>query len=1068
MKIIICFAILFISLKRVHAQENLHINGTVISAAELKPLPEVSIIVKGTKISTTSGDKGSFSLWVPKGHTIVISHVGYTTKELKTDSLSSEPFTIILSQIAVTLNNVTVSTGYEQMNKSSTTGSFEKIDKDLFNRSTSTSILSRLDGIAGSLLFDNRQGSDAPLQLRGISSLGFASTSPLIVLDNFPYEGDINDINPNDVESVTLLKDAAASSIWGATAGNGVIVITTKKGQFNQPVKLSLVSNLTITPKPDLFTQKNMSTSDYIDVEQFLFNKGFYDYSLNNTYNYPPISPVVEILAKERAGTITEADANNQINMLRPLDVRNDFEKYLYRPEVLQQYNLNLSGGSKTFKYMVSGGYNRNLATLVGDRDDQFTFRTDNSYIPVKNLQLDVAANYTQNTTISNSPGGYNDISIFGNGSALYPYTQLADAAGNPLPINVLYSGSFTDTAGEGMLLDWKYSPLNELKNVNRNTGTNALIANIGLRYSFSKALTAEIKYQYQNTQANSSTIYGVNSFEASNLINQFTQYDGTNLTYIVPYGSILDAGQNIIKGYAWRGQLDFNKGAGTKNSIHAIAGAETRETQNSSATYRTYGYDDKLNFTNVDYVNPYPTFDNVAGYSTIPSGNGFSSTLERYVSVYANADYTYNRQYNFSASFRKDASNLFGVNANQKWIPLWSAGAGWNISSASFYHLQWLPFLKLRASYGYGGNVSHTVSALTTIRSNPAAWQPIINVPYNYIQNYPNPDLRWEKVGMANIGMDFSAFSNRISGSIEYYRKNSTDLIGSKSIDPTLGTYNIFTNSADLKGHGWDITFNSVNIATKGFKWETNFIFSFVKNKVAKYLDEDAYTVGYTSDGQYINPIQGYEPYLIVSYKWAGLDSTGNPLGYVNGKKSSDYYAIQNTPLVDQSIGGSAIPHFFGAFRNTVSCKNLSLSFNITYKLGYYFRKPSLNDYNLFYYGKGNPEYSKRWQKPGDEKITNVPALLYPVDNSRETFYQYADINVEKADNIRLSDIRLSYQLPFKALKRFSFQRFELFAYLSNLNLLIWKANKVGLDPEFPTGLKTPPSASFGITTNF
>jgi TonB-linked SusC/RagA family outer membrane protein len=1067
MKIILCFLIFLLSRNSAEAQKELIITGTVISAKDQKPLWGVTLTVKGTLISTTSGEHGTFSLKVQKNQVITISHVGYEKKELNADSISS-PVTIILSESAITMNDVVVSTGYQQMKKANTTGSYEKINSELFNRSTGTSILSRLDGIAGSVFFDKRQGSDAPIQLRGISSLGFASTSPLIILDNFPYEGDLNNINPNDVESVTILKDAAASSIWGAKAGNGVIVVTTKKGQFNQPVKLSLNENIIITQKPDLFTEKNLTTSDYIDMEQMLFNKGFYDYSLSNTYNYPPVSPIVQILAKEQSGTITQTDANNQINLLRNSDVLNDFEKYLYRPGLTQQYNLNLSGGSKNFKYLLSGGYNRNNATLVGNRNAQFTFRSDNTFIPAKNLQLDVAVGYTQNNLTNNSPGGYHDISIFANGSALYPYTRLADDLGNPLPVDVFYSGNFTDTAGAGILLNWKYTPLNELKNVSRTTGTNALIADVGLRYSFSKALNAEIKYQYQNTQGNLSTIYNANSFQASNLINEFTQYDGSNVTYIVPYGSILDAGQNNLQGYGLRGQINFNEIINKKNLINVIGGAEIRQTGTTSNNYRTYGYDDKLNFTNVDYVNAYPTFDNIAGNATIPSANGFSSMLERYVSIYANANYTFNKLYTFSGSFRKDASNLFGVKANQKGIPLWSAGAGWNISSENFYNLKWLPFLKLRATFGYGGNVSHTVSALTTIHYNPAAWQPIINVPYNYIQNYPNPDLQWEKVGMANIGFDFGSANSRITGSIEYFQKNATDLIGSKSIDPTLGTFNIFTNSANLRGHGFDIVINSANIVTRNFRWETNFLFSSLKNKIVKYLDKDAYTIGYTSDGQYINPIQGYEPYLIVSYKWAGLDSAGNPLGYVNGKESNDYYAIRNTPLAQQATGGSAIPHFFGSLRNTFSWKQLGLSFNITYKLSYFFRRPSLNDYNLFYYGKGNVEYSNRWQKPGDEKITNVPALLYPVDNDRETFYQYADINVEKGDQVRLNDARISYQLSSPALAELSLQRFQVFAYLSNLNILLWKANKAGLDPDFPTGLKTPISASFGITTNF
>lgn len=205
-----------------------------------------------------------------------------------------------------------------------------------------------------------------------------------------------------------------------------------------------------------------------------------------------------------------------------------------------------------------------------------------------------------------------------------------------------------------------------------------------------------------------------------------------------------------------------------------------------------------------------------------------------------------------------------------------------------------------------------------------------------------------------------------------------------------------------------------------------------------------------------------------MVSFRWAGLDALGNPLGYIDGKKSGNYDSLLSTPLKEQTVNGSAIPHYFGAFRNTFGWKGLTLSVNITYRLGYYFRRPSLNDYSLFINGIGNVEYNQRWQKPGDENTTNVPALLYPVDSRREQFYQYSDVNVEKADHCRLSDIRVGYGLSPKFIQKLSIQKFEVFVYFFNLNVLIWKANKANLDPEFPTGLKTPASMSFGIKTDF
>ena len=716
MKIITCIIITLFTTGAAYSQQTLRITGSVISTDDNNPIDRATITVKGGHISTLSGQDGKFSIAAGETDTLLVSHVGFLSRRIPVDSVAGKDVAIYLTQNSVALSNIAVSTGYQQFKKSNATGSYETVDKELFSRATGTSVLARLDGIAGSLMFDHRQQSEAPLQIRGISTLGYASAAPLIIVDNFPYQDDISNINPNDVESVTILKDAAAGSIWGARAGNGVIVITTKKGHLKEPTRLSFNADVISAQKPDLFARKDMSVADYIDVDQFLFKQGYYDGILNDPTNYTPVSPVAQILANQQSGIISEAEATNELNNLRSQDVRNDFEKYLYRPAITQQYGLTMSGGGNNYSYILSGGYDNTRTDLMGNRNERITIRSANTYVPVKNLEVQAAVSYTKTNTHQNSPGGYNDISIIGNGYALYPYTRLADDAGNALPVDILYNSNFTDTAGGGALLDWKYRPLDELKYRDFSTHSNAMVADAGIKYNFSHSLSTEIKYQYQYSQSNTENIFNVKSFESRNLINQFTQYDGTNLQYIVPYGGIMDAKRNTLSGYALRGQVNFNKVFHSLHVFNAIAGAEVRQTSLSGDSYRVYGYDDKLNSTSVDLVNAYPTFDNVYGYANIPGGTGFISTLDRYTSLYANADYTYNRLYTLSGSFRKDASNLFGARANQKGIPLWSAGGAWHISHENFYNLKWLPYLKLRATYGYSGNVSHTISALTTL----------------------------------------------------------------------------------------------------------------------------------------------------------------------------------------------------------------------------------------------------------------------------------------------------------------------------------------------------------------
>lgn len=1067
MKILLILILIVLSCSG-SAQQLLQISGTVVSSKNHAPITDATVNAKGTDIYTTTDNNGWFSLALSKRRVLVISHVQYETMHIDLDTLNTDkPLRIALEEKAVYLSDVIVSTGYEDINKRNTTGSFVKIDKELFNRGTDPSVLSRIDGIASAVFFDKRHNSDAPLQIRGISTLGFASTKPLIILDNFPYEGDISNIDPNIVESITILKDASAASIWGARAGNGVIVIKTETGSFKQPLQVSFNSNITFAKKPDLFDWQAMETSDYIDVEQFLYEKGYYNRNINNHRRYPPLSPVVNILIDKKNGEISEAEANKQIDKLRTYDVRNAFKKYLYQKGVTQQYSLNLQGGGEQYKYLLSCGYLNRLPVNVGNSNERISLYSRNSFEPVKKLHLDIGISYVQRNIISNNPGKYNDINIITTGVPLYPYTRFVDEDGNRTRIDYFYRGSFTDTAGAGKLLDWTYNPLDELENVKRSTNVDFITIDAGVQYQFTNHFNAEVSYQYQHSGTEGSTYFNVHSFEARHLINTFTQIEGNEVKYIVPLGGILDASESKFQAYSLRGQLNFDKTFNEKHDIHALAGAEVRQVRTHSNAHRTYGYDENLNFTNLDYLNRYPTIDNVGGNALIPAVNGFSSFLDRFTSIYGKADYIFDKRLLFSGSLRKDASNLFGVNTNQKGVPLWSVGGGWIISNEGFFNWKWLSFLKLRSTYGHSGNVSNSVAALTTLRYYPSADQHLTNLPYAVIFNYPNKKLRWERVGMINIGLDFETRNKRIGGSIEYYWKKSTDVLGAQQLDPTVGASFIVSNSAKISGNGLDIILHTRNISKDEFSWETNFLLSAVQNKVDEYLEE-GYTNGYTSSGISINPLPGHDPFAIISFEWAGLDSAGNPQGYINGKKSTDYRELLSTPLEQQIVAGSALPRIFGALRNSFAYKGVKLSFNITYRLAYYFRRPALNYYSLFRRGQGDAEFSKRWLKPGDENLTVVPSMIYPVSSRRERFYGSSEITVIRGDHIRISDARLSYELPHNLIKQFSIKSCEIYGYWSALNILIWKGNDLGIDPDFPSGMKDSKRLTLGLNIQF
>ncbi|QES88748.1 TonB-dependent receptor [Rhizosphaericola mali] len=317
----------------------------------------------------------------------------------------------------------------------------------------------------------------------------------------------------------------------------------------------------------------------------------------------------------------------------------------------------------------------------------------------------------------------------------------------------------------------------------------------------------------------------------------------------------------------------------------------------------------------------------------------------------------------------------------------------------------------------------------------------------------------------MINIGIDFGIKNHLLNGSIEYYQRTSTNLLGLSPLAPSMGLSQYTGNTADMKGHGFDITLNSNNIQGI-FSWQTNFLFSYTIDKVTNYKVQQSSANSYLNPGT-IFPQVGKPLFTLSSYKWMGLDDKGNPQGLVDGNPSQQYNSIiTSTNLESLDYNGPSSPPYFGSLRNTFSYKQLSISFNIIYKFGYYFRRTSINYYNLFNgdYNQDNDDYDHRWQNPGDEKHTNVPSLIYPADNNRDAFYTYSSALVEKGSHVRLQDIQLIYSLSKKQFPLCPFNDIRIYGYINNIGLL-WRANKYNIDPDYANGgIPAPRTYALGL----
>ncbi|RLJ72637.1 SusC/RagA family TonB-linked outer membrane protein [Pedobacter alluvionis] len=1059
MRRLLLMIVLLFCASLVGAQESLR---GVVRDVSGKAVSGVS--VKGAAVEVFSGEDGGFVLSGKAGKVrLSFSAMNFD----KLDTLVSLPFSGLLEVVLVgmerQLETVEVSTGYQRLPKERATGSFLQLSGKVLNEQVGTGIIARLEGITSSLSVDRKSngGEGYGIIIRGIGTLQ-GPRSPLIVLDNFPYEGDINNINPNDVESITVLRDAAAASIWGARAGNGVIVINTKKARFNDKLKVSFSGSLKVTGKPDQYYQSKISVDDFIDLENFLFDKGYYT-SFEVGTARAPLSEVVELRIAARDGLINAGDAKSRIDVLRSYDLRRDLDRYVFQNATAQQYSLQMGAGSEKRNWLLSAGFDHNVSSLAAPFS-RYNLKAEQNFKVTSRLTL------TGNLmlTYTNSKNGRTDPSQINSATGMLPpYTRLADENGNSLPVITDYRTGYISSAGNGKFLDWRYYPLEDYKYTRSVNNVNDVLASFRASYQVLDWLKVAATYQFEQQDGKIKSVNTPQSYLVRNLVNIFSSIDaGGTLKRNIPLGSIVDQDYSLLQGHNMRAQADIDKVMG-RHALSGIIGGEIRSNGTETNAGRVYGLNESTLTTSVvNYLDPVKTF--VTGnLEYITNRDAFGKTLNRYVSTFANLAYTFDDRYTLSLSGRRDASNLFGLKTNDKWNPLFSSGFSWDISKEKFWRSSLISFLKLRTTFGASGNTDPRSTAVTTITY--AGFNSVFTqTPYAFLSNYANPELKWERVFMFNAALDFGFRENRIKGSLEYYRKKSVDLLALTPIDLTAGVgATIVKNSGVIQGDGVDLELSSRNLTGK-FSWTTDFFLNYYKDKVLKNYNSTFNGRGKLNGNVSYTGLVGYPLYGMISFKWAGLDpATGDPQGILNGAVSKNYDALMGSSLKfeDMVYHGTALPIFSGGLGNSFSYAGFTLSVRLSFKLRYYFRKNALDYGSLFIGREGNADYAKRWQKPGDELITSVPSLIYPNSNVRDEFYWGSEVNVLKGDHIRMQYVNLGYDFKPAGLKKTGFSRLQLFVVASNLGI-IWRANKEGIDPDY-MGIPDARSIAFGFKSS-
>lgn len=1015
--------------------QSIDITGKVLDEKNL-PLPGATIRVKGLKKQAVTNSYGEFKLTgVDEDAVLVISFLGYQSIEIKA---SAKLDNINLHLQTGQLDEVTVSTGYQTLSKERVTGSFSTISSKKLEQQRLSSMQSLLEGrIPG---YNNGL-------IRGTTSMN-GLTQPLYVIDGFPVESlnlnsnnnvieNIPGLNLEDIENITVLKDAAAASIYGARASNGVIVIVTKKGKKGKP-QISASSTFTVSPYRQ-YTDNLTSSADIVELEKEwaannpnLKGANAAGYAANLLQNVAYPSQGINAILRNYAGTLSTADLNSKLGQLASSGYQyyDDVEKYSKRNPFYQQHNLSVgaSSGKNTFYSSVTYRNNKMQDKYQGDESLGVNMNNTTQINNWLSLELSTFLSYADATT---QP--YNTLSP---GYTFLPYDRLVNPDGSNFTsaaASRLSANTMTLIKNNG-LYNMDITPLDEQQMNLGKTRSFDSRSFIKLGAKINSWLSYKSSFQYEYTTSRLGQLYDKSSYTVRNKVNSFASGSltpGGQAVFNLPYGNINYKQNQFSNSINFRQQVNVDKTFGEKHSLTAIAGSEIRNRRLEYEDQTLYNYNPNTltySLINQTLLGTYP--GNILGGGNLTSRDAayLAENTQRFVSFYANAGYSYDDKYLFTGSIRWDKSNLWGTSSKYQNSPIWSLGGGWNISKESFFNADWVDLLKFRVSHGIGGNVYTNSAPFMTFNFSP---NNNVGGSQATVGSRPNPLLSWEKTTTTNAGFDFSIFKNRLSGSVDYYHKQGKDLLANTQGVPTEGfgysTYVI--NNGEMLNQGVELALSGDVVRSKDVTWNLGFQYALNKNKVT-YVNIEAPVYYLQLDYPQSFPRIGNPYNAIYSYRWAGLTNTGLPQVYnEKGEK------VQASPATLNSIvySGSTVPKYSGSVNSSLSYKNLSLSFLLTFEGGHKMRNTFLpvlgSAYNSALGGYvtqisvTNKDIVNRWKKPGDEAATNIPKAVFGEDpdyNSQSAdIYRYADINVLDATNLRLRNISLAYRVPEKLARK-------------------------------------------------
>lgn len=1013
LRLLVAFLVFVVSVSlQAAVQQEKRVSGTVISDGE--PLPGVSVQVKGATTGTITDIDGKYSISAPADGILVFRFVGLKTAEKPVNGRST--IDVTLESDSKELDEVMV-VAYATAKKYSFTGAASTVKGDEIAKLQVASVSRALEGTVSGVqasASSGQPGTDAEIRIRGIGSIN-ASSAPLYVVDGVPFDGSVNAINPDDIASMTVLKDAASAALYGSRGANGVIIITTKQGQTDSKTTVNVKASFGGSNRA-VRDYDRIGTNDYFQ----LYWEALRNQYARDTQNYTPATAAAQ--ASKDLVTKLMGDGPNPYgpNYSQPVGTDGklvdgatplwdfDWSDAMEQQALRKELNLNVSGGGQKNQYFFSAGYLNDKGIALESGYQRFNLRSNITSEMTSWLKGGVNMSFAhsmQNYPVSSDTKTSNVINAGRTMPGFYPIYEV-----NPNDGSIIYKdGSPVPDFGP-------YRPSGSMANWNL-PATLPLDKSERMKDEFSGRTFLEVTF-----------IPGL-KFKTSfnfDLIN-YNSLDFTNS--LIGPSVTTGGGSSRVNtrtfSWTWNNIATYDKTIG-EHHFNILVGQEAY----------SYRYDE-LSASRTKMA--LPNMPELVVGSQLTGGSGYriDYALVGYFSQFL---YDYQDKYFFSASYRRDGSSRFAPET--RWGNFWSVGASWRIDREDFMvsTSDWLSALTLKASYGAQGNDN-----LGTYYASKGLYTIVSNLGENALvsDRIATPKLKWETNLNFNVGVDFSLWNNRVSGSFDFFQRRSKDLLYSRPLATSLGYTSMDENIGALKNTGFEIDLKGTLIHTRDFMWRMGVNLTHYKNVVTDLPLKDMPVTGVTrlKEGRSV-----YDFYL---REWAGVDpDNGDPLWYKNvkdeqgnitGRTTTNDYAQADYYYVDKS----SLPKVYGGFNTAFSYKGFELSAIFAYSIGGYIVD---RDVTMLWSNGSNPgrawstEILKRWTP--ENRYTDVPALKTVSNNWNSNSTR----NLFNNSYLRMKNITLSYNFPQPLIKKISLNSLQLFVQADNL--LTFSKNQ-GLDPE-------------------